>query len=344
MTMINENQNIVNQNQMNIMSLPEEILYMITEKLNEVRDVVAISMVNKKFKNIAKTCDMSEMEYYNEDNSNIKMSVHNQYPDNIFRDSINCFKSNDITKYIRNIKRFNKSINLHVLLYKEYICPGMSEPKTFTHKQYEKFAKYCTSIYITGVYNKLNNFENFTNVKKLDIWGGDFAGGIPRLDNLEYLCLENCNFEENTSIPYMKNLKRITLNMCQDICKIDTEIGNKLERIIIRDCRRIDISNLYNIKYLTLRELDNIKDIPSNFKNEDLTLVQMDNLEDISTCFIKNLTVRRCKYIDDAIIMNLTKFGINIEYYEEYEEEESEEEEEDKLPELDWKFTCHCPG
>ena len=230
--------NTENQNQMNIMNLPEDILYMITEKLNEVRDVVVLSMVNKKFNNIAKTCDMSNMEIYDEFGYKINKVEHYQYPNENVREWINCFKSNDITKNIRNIKRFNKSMNLSVHLHKEYICPGMSEPKTFTQKQYEKFAKYCTSIRISGIYNKLSSLENFQNVKKLDIQGSDFIGGFPRLDNLQYLCLENCNFEENTIIPYMKNLNRLAVNLCPDVIKIET--SNKLERIFIRDCRRIE--------------------------------------------------------------------------------------------------------
>ncbi len=312
MTMNTENQNIVNQNQMNIMNLPDELLYMITEKLQDVNHVVSLSMVNKRFNNIAKTCDMSEFYFYDISKS---MRIVYQYPNERVRRSINYFRSNDITKKIRTIHRFNRTMNLHMDLYDEYICPKMSYPKMFKQKNYEEFAKYCNFLKITAYNENLYNLEKFTNIKRLELEGLGIEE-IPVLPNLKDLAIENCMSIRN--IPYMPKLRIIRPLHCHNLRNIEVkECSSEEMYILIGQCPKIEINNLYNIKYLSLYDLDHVTDIPINFKNNSLNLVHMNNLKSISY-MIKNLRVRQCKEIDESIIMNLTKFGVNIESFKSY--------------------------
>jgi len=229
-------------------------------------------------------------------------------------------------------------------LYDEYICPKMSYPKMFKQKNYEEFAKYCNFLKITAYNENLYNLEKFTNIKRLELEGLGIEE-IPVLPNLKDLAIENCMSIRN--IPYMPKLRIIRPLHCHNLRNIEVkECSSEEMYILIGQCPKIEINNLYNIKYLSLYDLDHVTDIPINFKNNSLNIVHMDNLKSISY-MIKNLRVRQCKEIDESIIMNLTKFGVNIEsfkqydsdteeeYFNEYDSDTEEEEEEEEDEEIE---------
>ncbi|KAL9651967.1 hypothetical protein ABK040_000310 [Willaertia magna] len=293
-TAIKEERNIKKRKLENF--LPQEIIYEIILFINDFKDFISFSQLNKYFYN---TLLINENNILNLMLKKIKIKLNIKLPNYLFK--INYlrakkFGENNLLNNFKNLKYLEVS---GIYKINNFIFPeldNLKELKLFNCDLSFNSLQYLKNLQKLEIINSCDgddkiNLENLINLIKLKMVNSNILeNSLQKLINLEKLKLINSTEEVlQYNVDFSNLMKLKYLHICGMI--IDSNNFNKLPNLEEFTCNLQEIDNLNNLKQIKRLKIINLENKKINNRRLiDKDLIDLPNIVKLNLQFNKDIT------------------------------------------------------